>query len=325
MVDVSPKLDSVLGKHLLLLILGKMLEYHDSIRIDLPHMVRIVLEDIHTRLVILAPCRDIGFVGLCARILLSEALGEVEAETIDIVLLEKILKAPLHMLLYNLIPVIEVMAHIVRMLCDSIVERVVVRCAVGCRIPPHLGPWVRTVCMIIHYVHDDCQASLVALVNELLVLLAGTIVLVEGEIVVRVVAPAEVTVKLLDRHKLHSIDTKLVDIVQLLESSRNVLRLCEIPQKHLINDKVIPVLNLIVRYLPCIFIPVDAEGRNMALSSLRERRSARYVLVIPLIVYYFGVWVADVCIRAGSVAQAILEAVFLRRVEIAESNPPAIL
>jgi hypothetical protein len=63
----------------------------------------------------------------------------------------------------------------------------------------------------------------------------------------------------------------------------------------------------------------------MALSSLRERRNSRYVLVIPLIVYYFGVWVADVCIRAGSVAQAILEAVFLRRVEIAESNPSAIL
>jgi hypothetical protein len=70
--------------------------------------------------------------------------------------------------------------------------------------------------MIIYDIHDDGQASFVALVNELLVLLAGTIVLVEGEIVVRVVAPAEVTVKLLDRHKLDRIDAKLVDIVELL-------------------------------------------------------------------------------------------------------------
>jgi hypothetical protein len=55
----------------------------------------------------------------------------------------------------------------------------------------------------------------VTLVNESLVFLACSIVLVQSEPVVRVLSPAEVGVKFLDRHKLYVCHSEVLDVVEL--------------------------------------------------------------------------------------------------------------
>ena len=77
--------------------------------------------------------------------------------------------------------------------------------------------------MVVYNVHDHRDTARMALVDELLVLLACSIVLVKGEPVVRVISPAEVAVKLLDRHELDSIYTKILDVVELSHRTGDVL------------------------------------------------------------------------------------------------------
>ena len=77
--------------------------------------------------------------------------------------------------------------------------------------------------MVIYYVHDHRDTACVALVDELLVLLACSVIQVKGEPVIRVISPAEVAVKLLDRHELDSIHTEVLDVVELSHRTGDVL------------------------------------------------------------------------------------------------------
>ena len=90
------------------------------------------------------------------------------------------------------------------------------------------------------------------LVDELLVFLACSVILIEGEPVVRVVSPAEVAVEFLYRHELHGVHTEVLDVVELRHGSFYVLRLGEVAEKHLVDHKVMLVLDPEVRMLPAV-------------------------------------------------------------------------
>ena len=77
--------------------------------------------------------------------------------------------------------------------------------------------------MVIHHVYDYGYAPSMALVDEFLVFLARSICLVEGEVVVRVVSPAEVAVEFMDRHQLDCIDSEFLDIVELCHRAFDIL------------------------------------------------------------------------------------------------------
>ena len=64
-----------------------------------------------------------------------------------------------------------------------------------------------------------------AFVYEFLVLFACAVGFVQGEVMVRVVAPAEVSVEFLDRHQLNCVDTKSLQIIQLSLGARQILGL----------------------------------------------------------------------------------------------------
>ncbi len=91
-----------------------------------------------------------------------------------------------------------------------------------------------------------------AFVNECLVLLTCSVILVESKPVVRVVSPAEIAVKLLHRHKFDRIHTKVLDIVELSHSSLDILRCGKVTEKHFIDHEVVPVLDLEILMLPAV-------------------------------------------------------------------------
>ena len=134
--------------------------------------------------------------------------------------------------------------------------------------------------MVVYDIHNDSDSACVALVDELLVLLACAVLLVEGEPVVRVISPAEVTVKLLDRHQLHSGHSEIGDIVQLRHRSSDILCLREIAEMHLIYHKVILVSHLEILMLPRIFRIVDLESRDILSCIFRKLGSSFDITVI---------------------------------------------
>ena len=116
----------MLCKHLLLVVIGKMLEDHHGIVVDRPDVVRIALEDIHTRLVVLAPCS-----GIAQGVLLRESLREVEAESVHIVLRKQICETLLHMVLDHLVLVVDVVVDIEVMLSHGVEPWVVRSCRIA--------------------------------------------------------------------------------------------------------------------------------------------------------------------------------------------------
>ena len=174
-------------------------------------MVCITLEDIYAALVITSPGCHITVVS--TGILLSESLCKVETETVHVVLCKEILEASLHMSLHHLVFVVHIVVDIVRVGRSHIEERIVLCC--GTAVPPHLRPRMRACSMIVNDIHDHGHSSCVTLINESLVFLACSIIFVQSEPVVRVVSPAEVGVKLLDRHKLYGCHSEVLDVVEL--------------------------------------------------------------------------------------------------------------
>ena len=102
-----------------------------------PDMISITLEDCDTAVILVTPCGCVS-----KSVLLGETLCEVEAETIHVILLNKVFQALLHMLLDHRILMVHVMVDIEVMHCSHIEERIVLGCAVACSVPPSLGPWV---------------------------------------------------------------------------------------------------------------------------------------------------------------------------------------
>ena len=161
------------------------------------------------------------------------------------------------MLLDHRILMVHIMIYIVWMRRIFIEPRVVGGCPVA--VPPHFRPWMRSCRMVVNHIDNNCKASCVALVNEFLVLLARTIIFVKGEPMVRIVSPAEIAVKLLDRHELHGCHSKVLDVVELRHCTCDVLRSGEVTEKHLIDHQVILILYLEILMLPRVCRLVDPE------------------------------------------------------------------
>ena len=83
-----------------------------------------------------------------------------------------------------------------------------------------------------------------AFVDEGLIFLTCTVIFVEGKPMVRVVSPAVVSVKFLYRHKLDGIHAEVLDIVETLHCTCDILRSREVAEKHLIDHEVVLVLHL---------------------------------------------------------------------------------
>ena len=177
--------------------------------------------------------------------------------------------------------------------------------------------------MVIYNVNDHSQSTSVAFIDESLIFLACSIVLVESEPVVRIISPAEVTIEFLDRHELNSCHAKILNIVKLFHCTCDILTLREIAEKHLIDHKVVLILYLEILMLPSILRSIDLEGRDKRLCTLRECRHTVNILVIPLIVDNFRIWITDEGIGTRSIAETILETVFLVCIEAIQGNPPA--
>ena len=141
---------------------------------------------------------------------------------------------------------------------------------------------------------------------------------------VRVVTPAEIAVELLYRHELDGVDAECLQIIQLSLGSCQILGLGEVAQQQLVNHKVVLVFNLEVFVFPVVFRSVDLECRNKCFCSFRERRATGDVLIIPLVIYNFGIRVAETQIAVCISTHAILEPVLFVRVETAQGNPPAV-
>ena len=206
-VEVAPYLDTLFGKCTLLGITAEVLEYHYGLGIHGLDGVMVLGEHVDTTLVVVR-CGGLGTFAL------GEALGEVEAETIEAVLTEQVLEVALHMLAHLGVLVVPVVEHAVGVGgCD--VEPRVVRCGtVAGSVPIELGHGVCTGGVVVYHIEEHCDATAVTLVDELLVHLACAVGLVHGKVGAGVVAPAVVAVELLHRHQLDGVDAQRLQVVE---------------------------------------------------------------------------------------------------------------
>ena len=242
---------------------------------------------------------------------------------------EEVFKALLHVVPHHCVLVVPVVEDTVWVSCSDIEPRVFLRRAVAVGIPVEFCPRMCAGGVIIDHVHYDRHTPSVALVDELLVFLPCAVGLVEGEIVVRIVAPADVAVEFLDWHKLDCCDSEILQIVHLCHSTLDVSGLGEVTEKELVDYKVVLVGNLEVVVLPVIDRLIDLECGNEALCSGWELRNSGDVLVVPLVIDNLSVRVTH--LDGLSVSdEEVFKTVFLADIEsfnvvAAELDPPASL
>ena len=152
-----------------------MFQNHYGIRVIAFHTLRVVRKDVHAALVVVGS-------GTFVALLVGEALGEVETETVHVIFFHKILQAFLHMLTERLVLVIPVVEHAVRMRSIDIEPRIVGRGLVVLRIPVKFRIRMCTGSLIVNDIDDYCHTPGMTSVNELLVHITRTIGLVEREI-----------------------------------------------------------------------------------------------------------------------------------------------
>ena len=145
--------------------------------------VIIAFENIYSELVVLRT-----FSVILPRIGLSKTLGEVETETVDLVLLKEIFQALLDMKLDKFVSMVHVTVDIVRVLWHLVEPRVVDRCTAMTEIHLHKRAVVGE--MIIYHIEEYSYPSPVAFVDKVLIVLACAVVLVQSEVMVRVISPA---------------------------------------------------------------------------------------------------------------------------------------
>ena len=317
-VHIAPQLHSRLGEYLFFRSVREVFKYHNRIRIGAVHGVVVIREYVDAALVVSAPAGNIA-----AAVLLGETFGEVETETVNMIFLKQISQALAYGLPHHFIIVVQVVEDTERMGCHRIEPRIGSRGRVGRCIPVHFGPRAVSGKVVIDDVDQDGYSAAVALVYEFLVFLACTVCLVKREIMVRIVSPAEVAVEFLNRHKLYRIDPELLEIVQLCLGSGQVAGFGEISEQEFIYDEIVLVFDFETVVLPAVFRPFHTEGGNQGFGSFRELAHSLNILVVPLVIDYLGVRVANTDVTSRWRSETILEAVFGARVQTADGSPPA--
>ena len=177
--------------------------FEDDIGIGVyrPDMIGVVFEDIDPGLIILAPGG-----GIAQRVLLSETLREVKAESIYPIGLHPPGECAFDIIFGLRAFMIEVAAHIKIMFGDGVEPGVISRrSVVGC-IPVELCQWGLTKCVIVDYIQDDGHTAGVAGFDEIMESVGRPIIFIQGQVVGWIVSPAGVAFKFIDRHKFYRID-----------------------------------------------------------------------------------------------------------------------
>ena len=120
---------------------------------------------------------------------LYKALSKVETETIDIVLLQPVLKDIVEVVYGLCICVVEVVEYAPVVGCIDIEEGVILSGLVYATIPPHLGVGELAGSVVEYHIDNYGDTTLVALVDKLLIRLIGTVCLIRSEVEAGVVAP----------------------------------------------------------------------------------------------------------------------------------------
>ena len=162
---------------------------------------------------------------------------------------------------------VEVLEDAVRMRVVCVEVGIVSRGLVLCAVPIQAGKRHVAGGMVVYYIENDGHAFAVAGVNEVFIHFWGAIRLIEGEEETRVVSPAVVPVKLLNRHQLDGVDAHVFQVVQLLQGAVDGAAGGEIAQMHLVDDRLLGVLHLEVGYGPCIVVSLYLEYRNNSFSA----------------------------------------------------------
>ena len=151
--------------------------------------------------------------------------------------------------------------------------------------------------VVIDNVEYHGNSPAVTFVDKCLIMLTSAISLVKGEIRARVISPAVVSVKLLDRHKFYCVNAEILEIIELFLRPRKVVSGTEIPQMKLINHNGVFVRNIVILYLPIIFGTIDLKCGHKSRSSGRIGRHIRvgrrgYPFVLSAI-DNLGIWVGN--------------------------------
>ena len=264
---------------------------------------------------------------LLSTLTLGKPLGEVEAETINMVFTEQILQVTLHMIADFEILVVPVVEHAIGMRSRHVEPRIVGCGAIICGIPIESCHGVSTRSVIVHHIEDDSYAATMTLVDELLIHLARAIGLVHSKVGTRVIAPAEVTVELLRRHQFYGIDTQLLQIVELDPCPLEVLGRREVTQKQFIDNKVIGIAYLKVLDRPRVGRSLCLEGGHVTRGLCGIGRHVgiggrRDPLVISRI-YHLCIGISNTNSAPCLVVEVILESIFLARSQSLKRTPPA--
>ena len=166
---------------------------------------------------------------------LRETFGQVEAETIQLVLFEEELQIAFHKLAHQRLFVIEVVEDTIRMRCIDVEVRIIGRSLVIAAVPIQFGKRMVARSMIVNDIKDDCHTSFVTGINELFVTVLRSISLIHGEIEAWIVPPAVVTVKFLHRHQFDGIDTDLFQIRDFIHCSTQITGCRKVTQMHFVD------------------------------------------------------------------------------------------
>ena len=216
-----------------------VLEDHVHRGVLVPDVVAIFLE----------PANPLGAVATIHALLLDDALREVPAESVNVVILHPVVKVALDKFTgfgTSVIPIVEPREAVRR----SRVEPRIVgeHCPV---FPVHGDEGVGLVCVVVHHVQNHGNPAFVAGIHQRLQVVLGAVRLVDCEVERGVVSPAVIPVELIDGHELECLHAQCFQVIErvLNEFQRAFLR--PVAHKQFVNHEVLLVRPFKIPIRPC--------------------------------------------------------------------------
>ena len=180
--------------------------------------------------------------------------------------------------------------------------------------------------MVVHHIQNYGDTFLMASIDKVLVIFLGTVCLIHGKEVARVVAPTVVAVEFLGRHQFNRVDSHLFQIAKLGLGTMDIAGSCEVTEQKFVNNQLLRFCQ--TEITPSIGVFLCLEYRNDAfslgwVSKVVGICRCRDVLVIVRIENLFAIRVADADGFATFSTYIILEGIFLIGVQSANGRPPA--
>ena len=230
-VPVTPKHHSGIGQHGFLAVIGKMFQDDVGTGAGGLHVVVIIHPDVDARLVVVAPRAHV-----VTRVHLGETLTEVEAVAVDAVLVHPVVHHVFAVGLGEGTFVVEIVADVVRVGSHAVEPRAVSSGPTAVRI--HLVHRVLAKGVVQHHVEHHGHAAPMGFVDEGLEAVFGAVILVEGQVKARVVAPTIIALKLVHRHQLDAVYTEALQVAQRVAQGGVVVAGNEVAQMQLVHHQV---------------------------------------------------------------------------------------